>query len=466
MLLAVFAAPARAVESPATDPFYAAPPDLARQRPGAVLRTREVEVTLGSVTRTAQQLLYRTADAHGRPVVTATTVLVGDGEAPADGRDLVSLQDAEDSLDPTCAPSYQLQIGARDSANLQAESSIILTLLATGATVVVPDHEGPESQYIVKDMEGRATLDGIRAAERFAPSQLAGRDTQVALVGYSGGAHASAAANELHPAYAPELDIVAVAAGGVPVGNRDTFSYIDGGVGTGVLLGVSIAIDRAFPSFGFQSLLNERGKALAKEFETGCASSVFGAPFTRFDDYTVEPGAVARPDVAAIIRRNALGHTTPIAPTFYYNAISDELIWIKPLDELVAQYCGAGAAVSYFRDPAGLEHIQAVANFVPMAEAYIIDRFAGRPVANTCPQPQPPPHCVKTLRLRVPAGTRKAVVVVDDSVIKTVRRKRIRVVRLQLAGRTPRVILRMLGRRKGRMFRRTRKRTVRLCPAA
>lgn len=33
----------------------------------------------------------------------------------------------------------------------------------------------------------------------------------------------------------------------------------------------------------------------------------------------------------------------------------------KPLDQLVARYCAHGARIDYFRDPAGLEHIQATA---------------------------------------------------------------------------------------------------------
>lgn len=461
VVLGVLLAPARAgaVESPATDPFYVAPADLAEARPGTILRTRTVEVEIAGVERSADQLLYRTADALGRPVAGATTVLVGDGEAPAGGRNLVSLQDATNSADPTCHPSHQLQIGSENNRNLQAETALIARpLLAGGTTVVVPDHLGPNPQYIVKDMEGKATLDGIRAALRHEPAELSGRDTPVALVGYSGGAHGSASANELHPAYAPELNLVGVAAGGVPVADRATFDYIDGGVGTGVLIGVSIGIDRAFPSFGLQDLLNERGKALAKRFEKGCSSSVFGAPFTRLDDYTVVPDVIDLPRIAGIVRRNALGHATPVAPTFFYHGVTDELVWVEPVDDLVAAYCADGATMDYVRDPAGVEHIQALANFVPLAQAYIADRFAGRPAPRSCREPAAP-SCERTLRLRVPAGTRKVVLRVDDSVIKVVRGKRIRRVRLALAGRSSRVTVRS----KGRFGVRQRTRTVALC---
>jgi hypothetical protein len=216
----------------------------------------------------------------------------------------------------------------------------------------------------------------------------------VALAGYSGGAHATASANELQPKYAPELNMVAVAAGGVPPANEATFTTIDGGVGTGVLLGVSIAIDRAFPAFRLNSLLNDKGKAFVKENSKGCASSVFAAPFAHVDDFTLQPGIIHLPRVARIIARNALGHATPTAPTFYYNGIGDELINIKPLDDLVARYCSGGARIHYVRDPAGLEHIQGAANFIPLALSYIADRYAGNAIPNDCPPATSQPAAV------------------------------------------------------------------------
>lgn len=475
MLLTLLVLPvsARAAESPESDPFYRPPANLARTAPGDVLRTRAVEVSLGplpaGLAATAYQLLYRTNDAHNRPVATVTTVVVPKTRPPDGGRNLFSLQDAEDSTDPNCAPSYQLQMGSPDNKNLQLEGAIGITGLAMGATLVIPDHEGPESQYIVKGMEGHAVLDGVRAAENFDKAQLAGRRTQVALVGYSGGAHASAAANELQPAYAPELNVVAVAAGGVPPANRDTFTSIDGGVGTGVLLGVSIAIDRAFPDFRLAELLNDRGRAFVEKYSKGCASSVFAAPFTRVNDFTSQPDIIDLPRIKRIIRRNSLGNATPTAPTFYYNGIFDELVKVEPLDKLVAKYCAGGARIRYVRDPAGLEHVQAAANFIPMAEAYIADRFAGRAVPNDCRPAEPRPAAAACTRsVRLPVDVRRGIKVRQITVRsrgKLVGRARHRVkrIRVTLTGPRAKVTVRIVGSRHGRRVRITRHRTVRVC---
>jgi hypothetical protein len=474
-LLAVWTSSAAAApESPRTDAFYRAPAGYEQAAPGQVFASRPVEVRLGGAPTSssvdAYQLLYRTNDAHGRPVANVTTVLVPKGPRPEGGRNLISLQDAEDSLDPDCAPSYQLQQDQRDSPNLFIESSIGATELGKGGTVVIPDHEGPQSQYIVTGMEGHAVLDSIRAVESFEPAQLDGARTQVGMVGYSGGAHATAAANELQPAYAPELHLVAVAAGGVPVGNRDTVEYLDGSVGAGVLIAVSVALDRAFPSFRLQDLLNEKGKAFAKQVETGCASSVFAAPYSHLDDYTKKPHAIDLPRVKRIIRRNKLGHHTPTAPSFYYNGVRDELIWIKPLDELVAKYCSSGARIQYVRDEAGLEHIQGVANFAPQAVAYLDDRFAGAPVPSTCPPVPATPEGTEpcgaraTIRLRVPKSlrVRRIRVRVAGRLVRTLRHRAESVV-LRRRAKKVRVTIEITGRRHGHFVLLVRKAWLRPC---
>lgn len=332
----------------------------------------------------AYQLLYRTNDATNQPVANVTTVVVPTGSPPRGGRQLVSLQDAEDSLDPICAPSYELQAGEYNDGNLAAETSLMTAELAQGRDVVIPDAEGPKSEYIVTGMEGHATLDSIRAVERLPAAGLHGMRTPVGLVGYSGGAHQTAAANELQPAYAPELNLVGVAAGGVPVGNQENIQYLDGSIGAGLLVAVGISVDRAYPQLDVNSLLNAKGKALAQQESKGCATAVFAAPYTHINDYTTVPNAYQLPRVARIVALNALGHATPTAPTFYYNAIHDELIWIKPLDALVAQYCANGARIDYFRDPIAQEHIEALHDFIPLALSYLSGRFAGDRVPDTC----------------------------------------------------------------------------------
>jgi hypothetical protein len=497
MALALAPASARAAPaSPTVDPFYVAPPSLASAGPGAILRSRKVDVTLGpapltGVNYSAYQLLYRSNDATGQAIANVTTIIVPDGAAPAGGRQLLSVNDAEDSVDPNCAPSYQLQTGEQQNGNLEAETSLAANQLALGRDLVIPDAEGPKSEYIVTGMEGHATLDSIRAAERFPAAQLAGAGTAVGLIGYSGGGHVTAAANELAPAYAPELNIVGVAGGGVPVGNRETFAYLDGSVGTGVLMATSIALDHAFPQMNLFAYLNAKGKAFAQQVSTGCATSVFAAPYAHYDDWTTVPDAVDLPQVAEVIATNSLGHAAPTAPTFYYNAINDELITIKALDKLVAYYCANGSRIDYFRDPAGFEHIQGVADFFPLALNYLTGRFNGDAVPNTCgpvpPAPQrgatgagsggarSPTHasCLSvrfiTLHPRVPPGVRERrlmVFVNGRAVSRTGRRSRVRISLVGRPRQTVTIDVLIIGSRHGRAIRADDRRVFHTCMRA
>lgn len=375
--------------APSADPFYTPPPGYQTTAPGTILRSRSVPLTPGSGVMltgasAAYQLLYRTADANGDPIATVATFL--SPAVPATGaRKLVAYQDAEDSLTTNCAPSYTLQ-----STGPSTDSTIVAALLAQGWDVVVPDHEGPLSQWAVGPLEGRTTLDSIRAVERFSPAALAGTSTRVGMTGYSGGALATTWANALAPSYAPQLNLVAVTAGGIPADLAYSADHIDGSPFFGGAIGVFVGVNRAYP-FGLDSLLNANGKALARADgmdQYGCSGSVVNAPLanaSQYTNYPSMPAFMALPQVKAVFDKLSLvGGPAPTAPSFYYNAVNDELAFIAPVDQMVAGYCAQGATIDYYRDPA-TEHLSGPAVFLPLALSYIENRFAGQPPPNTCP---------------------------------------------------------------------------------
>ena len=66
--------------------------------------------------------------------------------------------------------------------------------------------------YLVSEVEGRASLDALRAARALARWQSVRTSDRYAVVGLSQGGHATLAAAALHKKYAPELDVRAFAA--------------------------------------------------------------------------------------------------------------------------------------------------------------------------------------------------------------------------------------------------------------
>ena len=71
--------------------------------------------------------------------------------------------------------------------------------------------------------------------------------TPVGLYGYSGGSIASEWASELAPTYAPELNVVGVAEGGIPVDYAHNLRYINGSPSwSGIMPGILLALTRAY----------------------------------------------------------------------------------------------------------------------------------------------------------------------------------------------------------------------------
>lgn len=103
-----------------------------------------------------------------------------------------------------------------------------LAFLVLGYAVAMPDHEGPDAEFLAGPQEGHATLDGIRAVHNFDTHGI-GAANPVALYGYSGGANATAWAAQLQPSYAPDLHLAGAAIGGTPADPAATARFIDGG---------------------------------------------------------------------------------------------------------------------------------------------------------------------------------------------------------------------------------------------
>jgi hypothetical protein len=229
---------------PSADPFYSYPAaQLRGVAPGAILRQRTIpNADLGTSTPiSATQVLFRTSGEQGQPTATVATII--QPVTPPAVRRIVSFQTAYDALGPVCDPSYTLQGG--NSGYDSDEQTVIGGYVAAGYTVVDTDYEGTNLEWGAGQESGDNTLDGVRAAENLLQAPPA--TTPVGLIGYSGGAIATEFASELAPVYAPALDIVGVAEGGIPVDFAHNLTYVNGSQDwSGVIPAVLVGIGRGF----------------------------------------------------------------------------------------------------------------------------------------------------------------------------------------------------------------------------
>ncbi|MFJ4651997.1 lipase family protein [Nocardia sp. NPDC088792] len=359
---------------PDPDGFYYAAGNLDAAAPGDVLNSRLIPAH-PFAGATVWQLLYRSTDSHGGPIAAVTTLV-----SPGPGaRPLVSYQPFVNSLGLQCAPSHTLLNGG-----LQ-ETPALNLLLARGWALSIPDHLGPDSAYGAARMGGQITLDGIRAVKRFAPAGLA--DGPVGLAGYSGGAMSTGFAAALAPDYAPELPIVGVAEGGVPVNPgkmalqaADTPQPL-----FGLGFAVAVGMEREYPAeMPLDEALTPAGFAMRDRIANSCVDDIISVGANHHISEVFHSSIENDPTLIGAMHANALEVAPELihVPLYEWHGGNDQV----PLDLAMytaGRYCAAGTPVQFDIIP-GADHGTAIFPGAANAFGYLADRFAGLAPPSNC----------------------------------------------------------------------------------
>jgi hypothetical protein len=395
LLVAAVPAPASAATAgpvlPSKDPFYTydgAKP-LADIAPGTVLKKRAITLKIATLTvpYTSEQVLYRTTGQAGQPTVTVTTII--QPLTSLLGTKIVSYQTAYDALGSECDPSYTLRGGNSGDTDSQAEAAVIALYVTAGYVVTVPDYEGTSLDWGAGQESGYGTLDGIRATENYLGALS---DTQVGMLGYSGGSIATEWASELAPTYAPELNLIGAASGGVPVDFAHNLAYINGDDDwSGVIPAILVSVGRAF-GVNIDAYLSAYGKKIMNQVQGECIAS-FAASYPGLTYQQLVKVQYANPDQVPVLVRimNKLlmgtvpGH--PEEPLLFgvgnADGTGDGIMIAGDVEALAHEYCTQGVPVTFDEYP-GLEHTEAAVPFETAAMAFLTGLFAGGPAPDGC----------------------------------------------------------------------------------
>jgi hypothetical protein len=304
---------------PTTDHFYKWSGSLAHDAPGTILRTRAIAFAGGSANTPVKtaQLLYVTTDELRCRTVSVVSVFQPLDESASAPTRLFSYQTSYDALGAQCDPSYTLKAGT------EGETGFIQDNVAAGYTVVMADYEGEDAAYVVGQQSGYETLDAIRAAERWlGVSEVS---TPVGMLGYSGGAVATEFASELAPAYAPRLDIVGVAEGGIPVDLFHELAYIDNpdSSWTGQIPSYLDGLARGFGIHDLDKYLTPQGIAAANADQTQCSGTFTGLTTEQLFKPQYHDIKQVPVFVRIFDRLVMSGSGTPRGPPFIGNGLSD-----------------------------------------------------------------------------------------------------------------------------------------------
>ncbi|MFC9437371.1 lipase family protein [Nocardia sp. NPDC057030] len=370
---------------PQVDEFYQPPAGFEAAAPGAILRSRPIEL-VAPFPAQAWQLLYRTTDVFEQPDVTVTTVFLPHNVRP--DRPLVSLQMFEDASGPQCVPSYGLQAGAQSSLETTGQLKDLQTMLQNGWVVSVPDFGGRSGHFPVAQEPGFMALDGIRAATRFAPLGL-GAENRVGLYGYSGGGFATGWTVELQPSYAPELNLTGAAYGGPGADINAALFTTNGGPFSAIVGSGLSSYYATYPEVKASMLphLTAEGAAVMDQIQTQCLSTTLAQQFfgdwKRYFDIPLDQ-VLALPPLAEVINKARLGTRAPSAPLYVFQAVQDEVIPVGSTDRMVEELCARGARVTYIREEMA-EHMSTIFSASPGAFSWLGERVnSDAPVPAGC----------------------------------------------------------------------------------
>ncbi|MFI7003821.1 lipase family protein [Nocardia sp. NPDC050175] len=361
---------------PQVDEFYQPPAGFEAAAPGAILRSRPIELVV-QLPAQAWQLLYRTTNVFEQPDVTVTTVFLPDNVRP--DRPLVSQQMFEDASGPQCVPSYGLQAGAQSSTETTGQIKDLQTMLANGWVVSVPDFGGRFGHFPVAQEPGFMALDGIRAATRFAPLGL-GSETRVGLFGYSGGGFATGWTAELQPSYAPELNITGAAYGGPGADINAALFTTNGGPFSAIVGSGLSSYYATYPEVkaAMRPHLTPEGAAVMDQIQTQCLTTTLAQQFfgdwKRYFDIPLDQ-VLALPPLADVINQARLGTHAPSAPLYVFQAVQDEVIPVGSTDRMVEDLCARGARVTYIREQLA-EHLSMIFSASPAAFSWLGERLS------------------------------------------------------------------------------------------
>lgn len=371
------------------DAFYEPPNPLPAGAPGTIIRSRKLSLSTVPLA-TAHQIMYVSSNVRGERIAVTGAVLVPAGKAGSGGRPLVAFAHGTRGMGDQCAPSKQLNPLTIAALMPDVEIGTLTLLLLRGYTVAYTDYAGggtsvPET-YLVPKTEAYNVLDAARAAMRL-PGSGVDAQSPVAIMGYSQGGQAAAAAAEFHPLYAPELNVKGVAAGGVPSNMLGLVDYWKTGVGritnSGFMLSSLMGLDNAYPELNLAQYTTRRGAELFKTVKEGCSTQYLTLFALVQSSEATEPDVTTLPNWRAAFEAQTLGKHKPSAPVFLYHGSLDNVVAYSAGSEpLFKSWCRLGAKARFVAYP--LDHVAPVYAGLPDAMSFIADRFADVPMVNQC----------------------------------------------------------------------------------
>jgi pimeloyl-ACP methyl ester carboxylesterase len=367
------------VTAHAPDAFYD-PPSEVPGKPGELLRSEPLKDVMLPQGLRGWRILYATTVDDSTPATAAATVF-GATDPPAGPRPVIAWEHATTGLLQKCMPSL---------VSLPTKGVPWCKRMVMGGWVVVATdysfaEKGGPHPYLIGEGEARAALDSVRAARQMSELIL---DKRTVMWGYSQGGHTALWSGIVAPRYAPDLEILGVAAI-APAANIKNILAMNVAADKRFGPYLALAYSRFYPDIKFEQALRPEALDAARQIVDLC-DFVPREDAERIETLaaTFEGPALATSSNNALQAR--LARNTPNslikAPVVIAQGLSDTVVPSSATDAYVEDRCSSGQRLEYWTFT-GRDHLTIFQPGTPLEEllvSWTAARFANEPQASGC----------------------------------------------------------------------------------
>jgi acetyl esterase/lipase len=354
-------------------------PAIAQAGPATLLNAVPVAGAPGGAS--TFRITYGTRTGSGASVQATGIVVIPAGPAPRGGRDTVAWTHGTTGIADSCAPSVN-----------SWRFSIIAGLtpmVARGYIVVAPDYIGlggaGTHPFLVGKDTAQAVIDAVRASREVPGARSSGR---FAVWGESQGGHAALWTGRLARSYAPELQLVGVAAAAPAT---DLVANITGGSNAAVrALMTSYAGVSWSHIYGvsLSGVTGPVGQDLMRRLATQCVTLDGFRLGTKIGlarlTFALRKVDLARlPRWGALMRENSAAPTPLGVPLLVAQGSADVIIALAVTRSFVDRMCRAGQPLRFIQVEGG-DHVTIAKRTADQTLQWIADRFAGQRAPSDC----------------------------------------------------------------------------------
>jgi acetyl esterase/lipase len=380
LIVGLLLSAAASLPAAAQSRFYDPSPAEIEGAPGTIIRQETLSgAPLGAA---AYRVLYRSTGLDGRPIPVSGVVIVPATPAPPGGRPVVAWAHPTTGVVPRCAPSLAIFLFQQIQG--------LREMVERGYVVAATDYPGlgtPETHpYLVGVSEARAVLDSVRAARAIQGSKAGGR---FVVWGHSQGGQAALFTGLEAKQYAPDLDLLGVAAA-APATELATLMNDDmdtsGGKNLTAMTQWSWA--RVFDA-PIDKVVAPDAMPVIDRLAEECIESIGDLWERQRTEKPLEKSFLSVPNLAglepwrSLMGENTPGTLPPGIPLFVAQGTTDQIVRPAVTRDYVGRLCKAGSKVSTLVLP-NVGHGFIARDAAGAAVAWMADRFAGKPAPDGC----------------------------------------------------------------------------------